>query len=264
MTLRPEMFKDVEQWDVFLTETVSAMIRQARPNLLLLHLVQTDYFQHRVGREGAEVKTAVARVDAHVGTIRRALMDAGLADSSVMIVTGDHGFEDVHRVVHPNVLLTRAGLRDCPEPGDRWRAIAYIAGGSAAVLVNPPGDAATATAAEAALRAEAGDAYTIVSRAELDALGALPNAAFALAAPPGYAMGSGCRGSLLVSGSGGQHGFLPSHPRMPTGFIAAGAGVRTGVSLERVRLIDVAPTVARLLRIEAPPVEGRVLEEILR
>jgi predicted AlkP superfamily pyrophosphatase or phosphodiesterase len=263
VTPRPEMFKDVEQWDVFLTETVSAMIRRARPNLLLLHLVQTDYFQHRVGREGAEVKAAVARVDAHVGTIRRALADAGLADSWVMIVTGDHGFEDVRRGVHPNVLLTRAGLRGCPDPGNNWRATAYIAGGSAAVLVNPPGDAATAAAAEVALRVEAGDAYTIVPRAELDALGALPNAAFALAAAPGYAMGFGCRGSLLVSGSGGQHGYLPSHPRMPTGFIAAGAGVRAGVSLERVRLIDVAPTAARLLRIDAPSVEGRVLEEIL-
>jgi hypothetical protein len=77
-------------------------------------------------------------------------------------------------------------------------------------------------------------------------------------------MGFGCRGSLQVSGSGGQHGYLPSHPRMPTGFIAAGAGVQAGVTLERMRLIDVAPTAARLLGIEVPPVEGRVLEEILR
>jgi predicted AlkP superfamily pyrophosphatase or phosphodiesterase len=264
VTPRPEMFKDVVRWDAFLAETASAMIRQARPNLLLLHLVQTDFFQHQFGREGAEVKAAVARADAHIGTLRRALAEAGPADRWVMIVTGDHGFEDVRRGIHPNVLLTRAGLRGCPEPGDNWRATAYIASGSAAILVNPPGDAASAAAAEAALRSEAGDAYTIVPRAELDALGALPNAAFAIAAAPGYAMGFGCRGSLLVSGSGGQHGYLPSHPRMPTGFIAAGAGVRAGVTLERVRLIDVAPTAARLLGIEAPPVEGRVLEEILR
>jgi hypothetical protein len=181
-----------------------------------------------------------------------------------MIVTGDHGFEDVRRGLHPNVLMARAGLRGCPEPGDNWRATAYIASGSAAILVNPPGDSAAAAMAEAALRSEAGDAYTIVTRAELDALGALPNAAFAIAAAPGYAMGFGCRGSLQVSGSGGQHGYLPSHPRMPTGFIAAGAGVQAGVTLERMRLIDVAPTAARLLGIEVPPVEGRVLEEILR
>jgi predicted AlkP superfamily pyrophosphatase or phosphodiesterase len=264
VTPRPAMFKDVVLWDAFLTEIASAMIRQARPNLLLLHLVQTDFFQHQFGRAGAEVKAAVARVDAHIGTLRRALGEAGPADRWVMIVTGDHGFEDVRRGVHPNVVLARAGLRGCPEPGDNWRATAYIASGSAAILVNPPGDAATAAAAEAALRSEAGDAYTIVPRAELDDLGALPNAAFAIAAAPGYAMGFGCRGSLLVSGSGGQHGYLPSHPRMPTGFIAVGAGVRAGVTLERVRLIDVAPTAARLLGIEAPSVEGRVLDEILR
>lgn len=264
VTPRPEMFKDVVQWDAFLAETASAMIRQARPNLLLLHLVQTDFFQHQFGRSGAEVKAAVARVDAHIGTLRRTLAEAGPADRWVMIVTGDHGFEDVRRGVHPNVLLARAGLRGCPEPGDNWRATAYIASGSAAILVNPPGDAATAAAAEAALRSEAGDAYRIVPRAELDDLGALPNAAFAIAAAPEYAMGFGCRGSLLVSGSGGQHGYLPSHPRMPTGFIAAGAGVRAGVTLERVRLIDVTPTAARLLGIEAPSVEGRVLDEILR
>ena len=260
---KAEMFRDVVLWDAFLTEMVTAMIRQARPNLLLVHLVQTDYFQHRVGREGAEPKAAVTRVDAHVGTIRRTLAEAGLADRSVIIVTGDHGFEDARRGVHPNVLLARAGLRGCPEPGDGWRATAYIAGGSAAILVNPPGDTATAAAAEKALRADAGDAYTIVSRAELDALGALPNAAFAIAAAPGFAMGSGCRGSLLVSASGGQHGYLPSHPRMPTGFIAAGIGVRAGVALERVRLVDIAPTAARLLGLAPPDVEGRVLDEIL-
>ncbi len=243
VTPKAEMFKDVVLWDAFLTETVTAMIRQARPNLLLVHLVQTDYFQHRIGREGAETKAAVARVDAHVGAIRRALAEAGLADRSVIIVTGDHG--------------------GCPEPGDGWRATAYIAGGSAAILVQPPRDAATAAAAEKALREAARDAYTIVSRAELDALGALPNAAFALAAAPGFAMGSGCRGSLIVSGSGGQHGYLPSHPRMPTGFIAAGAGVRAGVALERVRLVDIAPTAARLLGLATPDIEGRVLGEIL-
>jgi predicted AlkP superfamily pyrophosphatase or phosphodiesterase len=263
VTPKTEIFKDVVLWDAFLTEMVTAVIRQARPNLLLVHLVQTDYFQHRVGREGAEPKAALARVDAHVGAMRRTLAEVGLADRSVIIVTGDHGFEDVRRFVHPNVLLAQAGLRGCPEPGDGWRAIAYIAGGSAAILVNPPGDAETADAAEKALRADAGGAYTIVSRVELDALGALPNAAFAIAAAPGFAMGSGCRGSLLVPGSGGQHGYLPSHPRMPTGFIAAGAGVRAGVALERVRLVDIAPTAARLLGLATPEVEGRVLGEIL-
>ena len=60
-----------------------------------------------------------------------------------------------------------------------------------------------------------------------------------------------------------MHGYLP-RARHVTGFVAAGAGVRSGVALERVRLIDVAPTAARLLGVPAPAVEGRVLDEILR
>jgi hypothetical protein len=50
---------------------------------------------------------------------------------------------------------------------------------------------------------------------------------------------------------------------MSTGFVAAGAGVRTGVALERIRLIDVAPTAARLLGVTPPAMEGRALAEIL-
>jgi hypothetical protein len=89
-------------------------------------------------------------------------------------------------------------------------------------------------------------------------------ASMALTALPGTRWDSAAAARCSFSGSGGQHGYQPSHPRMPTGFIAAGDGVRAGVTLERVRLIDVAPTAARLLGIEAPSVEGRVLEEILR
>ena len=51
---------------------------------------------------------------------------------------------------------------------------------------------------------------------------------------------------------------------MATGFIAAGAGIRAGVALDRMRLIDIAPTAAKLLGIETPDVEGRVLVEILK
>ena len=112
VTPKAEMFKDVVLWDAFLTEMVTAMIRQERPNLLLVHLVQTDYFQHRVGREGAETKAAVARVDAHVGAMRRTLAEVGLADRSVIIVTSDHGLHFPEFADDLDAVLARAaGVR---------------------------------------------------------------------------------------------------------------------------------------------------------
>ena len=168
------------------------MIREDRPHLLLLHLVQLDYFQHRGGREGAEVKPALLRVDAHLGALRQALAQSGLAERTAIIVTGDHGFQDVQRVLFPNQLLADAGLRECPRAGPAWRATVHIAGGAAAVFVNPPGDAPAALRAEAALRSAGPDRFTIVSRHDLDALGAMPGAAFAIEPAPGFELSGSC------------------------------------------------------------------------
>ncbi len=260
-----ESFKDVTSWDVFATETAAAIIRRERPRLLLLHLVETDYRQHSEGPESGEAKAALRRVDAHIGTVVRALRDAGIASKTAVIVTGDHGFEPISGLVFPNSLLTRAGLRSCPGAQEGWRATVHVTGAAGAVFVNPPGDPAAADAAEAALWAAAPGHYTLISRTDLDRMGAFPNAAaFGLEAAPGWGMSGACDRGATGPAGGGTHGYLPSRPSMATGFIASGDGVRAGASVERMRLVDVAPTVARLLGLTPPRVEGRVLEEILR
>jgi predicted AlkP superfamily pyrophosphatase or phosphodiesterase len=264
LTPRPEIFKNVVLWDEFLASAAAGILRGMRPRLLLLHLVQADYFQHRGGLDGPDVKQALARVDGHVASVMTALREAGLADRTTVIVSGDHGFQDVRATVQVNEILVRAGLRGCPDIREGWRATAHVSGGGAAVLVNPGVGADTAARAEEALRREARDRYTVLSRRQLDELGAMTGAAFGLEAAPGWTLGSFCvdKGET-TSGPRGGHGFLPSRPSMSTGFIAAGAGVRAGVTLERIGLVDVAPTAARLLGVSLPGVDGRVLTEIL-
>jgi predicted AlkP superfamily pyrophosphatase or phosphodiesterase len=255
------MFTDVGRWDSFLVETATAIIRHDRPQLLLLHLVEADFVQHRRGREDPVVTAAVARIDAHVGTLVRALRDAGILERSTIVVTGDHGFHDYERLVYPNVVLTEAGLRNCPGLGDDWLATAHIAGGGAGIFLR---QADALARAESVLRAAAGPYYSVLTRAELDALGAMPGAALALEAAAGYAFAGDCSGGVSRGRRGGAHGFLPWRPSMATGFIAAGAGIRPGVVLNRIRLIDIAPTVARLLALTPPSIEGRVVDEILK
>ena len=257
------MFKDVSRWDDFLARTAAALIREARPHLLLLHLVQTDVFQHRGGRDGADVKPGLARIDAHVGQLVAALAAAGIADRATLLITGDHGFEDYDRSVSPNAVLVRAGLRACPAAGPDWRATAHVSGAAAGVFVNPPSDAEALRLAEAALRAAAPGRFTVLTRRELDELGAMPGAALGLEAAPRFTIDGSCGRGPTHAARGGMHGYLPSRPMMTTGLVAAGAGVRAGVAIERARLIDIAPTVAHLLGLKTPPVEGRVLTEIL-
>jgi predicted AlkP superfamily pyrophosphatase or phosphodiesterase len=264
VTPDPAMFKDVVLWDAFLAATAAGIIREMKPNLLLLHMVQVDYFQHRGGREAPELEAAVGRLDGHVGALMRAVREAGIADHTAVIITGDHGFQDVSRTVFPNEILSRAGLRGCPAPGEEWRATVHIAGGAAAVFVRSSQDATAVEEATAALQRESAKRYTLVTRRQLDELGAMPGVALALEARPGWTVSGSCGSGITGRGSGGTHGFLPTRPSMATGLIVAGAGVRAGESLDRVRLIDVAPTAARLLGVPAPEVEGRVLAEFLK
>ena len=61
---------------------------------------------------------------------------------------------------------------------------------------------------------------------------------------------------------GGTHGYSSADPELDGIFIAQGAGIKRGVKLERVRNLDVAPTIARLLGVELPGADGRPMEGI--
>ena len=63
---------------------------------------------------------------------------------------------------------------------------------------------------------------------------------------------------------GGTHGYVHTHPKMDALFVAAGADIRRGVRVERIRNLDVAPTIARLLGFQMPDVEGEVLTAIIQ
>ncbi len=60
-----------------------------------------------------------------------------------------------------------------------------------------------------------------------------------------------------------MHGYSPDHPDMGGIFLAIGRGVPAGARLPAVRMIDVAPTVARLLGIATPrDAEGRAIDAL--
>jgi hypothetical protein len=84
----------------------------------------------------------------------------------------------------------------------------------------------------------------------------------ALTEPP-YEFREGGRPQARPGAQGtgwGAHGYDPARPEMAAIFYALGRGVAPGTRIERLRAIDVAPTVARLLGIDPPlQSEGRAL-----
>lgn len=254
--------------DRFTAAMAVHILRTSRPNLLMIHLMETDTAQHADGPGSPAARDAIQRIDAHVGAIVRAAEEAGIRARTTVIITGDHGFSRVHALIQPNVILREGGWLTTDARGrvQTWQVAAH----ATAIRLKDPSDTALAARVEARFRELAEGRYRgifrVVSRADLDALGAYPDAAFFIEPAEGYYVSDGVeQGSVLVGTTRrGAHGFLPTETRMRTGFIAAGAGVRPGVPLPFLRQIDIAPTVARLLGFEMPDVDGVPIVGLLK
>lgn len=75
-------------------ETVSLAIdyiKAKRPRFLFVHLDNVDHAGHADGHGTQSYYDAVAKADALIGQMRQALIEAGMMDDSVILVTSDHG-----------------------------------------------------------------------------------------------------------------------------------------------------------------------------
>lgn len=256
------------QRDRFTAAMAAHIIRSERPNLLMIHLMETDTAQHADGPGSPAARAAIQNIDAHIGAIVAAIDEAGIRARTTILITGDHGFSRVHTLIQPNVILRAGGWLTTDAKGRvaTWQ----VASHATAIRLKDPSDKALAAKVEQAFRAEAEGRYRgifrVVSRADLDVLGAYPEAAFFIEPAEGYYVSDGVAGDTVLVGTTrrGAHGFLPTETRMHTGFIVAGAGVRAGVPLPLVRQIDIAPTIARLLGVEMRGVDGTAIVGVLR
>ncbi|MBI2899334.1 MAG: alkaline phosphatase family protein [Planctomycetes bacterium] len=260
-----ENLKSKEVMDEFISSGAAYVLRKYKPHLLLVHLIQVDEAQHNFGRDAPEVHAAVKATDANVAKIRKGAELAGILDRTDFVIVGDHGFADAGEALAPNTLLASAGLLDADGTKVKsWKALGHAHGGSMAVYAKDADSAKMAREVlEKGATADGKRLYSILDRRQLDDLGYNSAAALALEAEDGFMFASTSKGSLTghKPWSKGQHGHLPTKPKLATGFIASGPGIRR-VLIERMRVIDVAPTVAAMLGLEMKEVEGAKLDII--
>ncbi|MBI3245938.1 MAG: alkaline phosphatase family protein [Deltaproteobacteria bacterium] len=253
-----------EEVDRMTGKFAAAVLRQYQPHFLLTHFLDADHRQHFSGPASAESNHAFELIDQQVGTLRQAAQDAGILDSTTFVIVGDHGFVSVHTSININGLLAATGFGRVAADGtfSSPGIVATPIGGAAIFQLAQPNDKQLATRLASAFRAEIQQRYLglvdFVSRDELELMGALPGAVFALAAKEGYMFTAAPNTTPLISASSfkGMHGYLPSMPAMATGFIVSGAGVRKDLRIPLVRMLDVAPTVATLLGVELGEATG--------
>lgn len=269
--LTAERMKGGTEHDDFLAASAIEIIRLHKPNLMLIHLIETDKEQHSGGRSSPKLPMVLRRADGRVYDIIEATKKAGIYEQTTFIILGDHGFANVEKAIAPNVLLAEKGFITLENKKvTDWKAMVQNTGGSAGVYLRDPKDDDTAKTVRTLLEAKATDTegkrlYQIIDKEQLVKLGGPRNAAFYLEGEPGYMFSGSTTGAVVRTAPlKGNHGYRPDKPGLQTGFIATGRGIKKGVVLDSIRLVDVAPTVAELLGLRLDNTDGRTLKELLQ
>ncbi len=260
--------------DVIWTKAACHLIKTRKPNFLMFHLLNTDAINHGNGPGSFASFTAYALADRLMGDLLDSLKQAGLQDKATVIVTTDHGFKKVKKVVQPNVALRKAGLIQAN--GSKvlsCDAYAMAQGGLAFVYVTDPNKKAAILPQlkEMCAKIEGvgqvidgndGPKFGMPTPKENQGMGDI-----VLFAKDSYAFQATVDADQEVAVTTtylGTHGYPNSDPELDGIFLAWGYGIRKGQQVGRVRNLDIAPTIAKLLNIEMPEMDGRVLTEVLK
>jgi predicted AlkP superfamily pyrophosphatase or phosphodiesterase len=267
---RPNIVWRDEIW----TRAACFLVTQHQPNLLMYHTLNTDATHHRYGPGSPPSTSALALADHLVGQLLRAVDASGRRAQTTIIVTTDHGFKKVDKYVYANVALKKAGLLHSAGPTvTDCDAFVGSQGGIGLVdITDPARRAELLPKLMEIFRQTEGVADVIDATTGAAALGMPTPAAnqgmgdVIIYPKPGYAFSGAAAGDAITGPAtnyGGTHGYNSADPELDGIFLASGAGIKKGVRLERMRNIDVAPTIARLLDVPLPNVDGQVLESIL-
>lgn len=259
-----------QEWrDNIYTGAMTDVIRDHRANLILLHLLALDSTNHRYGPQSEAGDTAMAFLDDKVREVVDAVKAAHEMKHTTFFIVSDHGFGEVDHLIHANAVLRDAGLLDGHADGTLQGAWAVPEGGFSLIYLDKNAPADTAAKVKQIFTKTEG-VERVFTPEQYGALG-LPTPAQSdqapdlyLAAKDGYSFAGGDAGEVEEVPDRGSHGYLNSNPKMQAIFIAWGAGIRGRTKLDAIPNLDVAPTIATLLRVKLDQAQGRPLTGILR
>ena len=247
----------------------TALIAAHKPDFLTVYLTALDHEQHAMGPDTPQAKAVLEKIDAIVGDLvaaeRKAHPDAAIA------LVSDHGFEATQTGLNLFRAFIDEGLITLDKDGKvaSWQAMPWIAGGSAAIMLARPDDAAIADRTKTLLdRLAANPANGIAAaldKAAIAKVGGNPQAAFYVNLKPGFVTDifRGASAPLIArTPVKGMHGYLPGPAHLDATFMVMGKGIAAGKDLGRIDMRAIAPTLATIMGGTLP--DGQALPIDLR
>ncbi len=276
-------FEHQEEWsrtdkgrerDKMYTQMLIHVLKEHRPHLAIIHLVEVDHAEHAHGPRSAETYSAIEFEDERVKEIVETLRSE-FKDNATLFLTSDHGFATIRQRIFPNVVLRQSGLLKVENGKVTNRHVyAMDQGGSSFIYIEDEKDNRSKTIKQvAALFKGAEGIDQVIESKDFKKHGLaspeddqrMPD--MVLTAKNGFTFSDTLEGEKRVSAVSenitGAHGHSPEIPDLYAMFVAWGAGIKQGATLKEIENVDVAPTAAALLGLKMRDVDGHVLKSIL-
>lgn len=242
-------------------DVAADVLRRRPPHLLALYLKDFDDLGHAESPDSPLMPKLVTRLDAQVGRLVDACAAAGIADRTVFVLVSDHGMVRIAEPILPELLteLDRTGLswevvREWNRPRTNADIVVMATSRNADLTLRGPARDAAADVVAAARRM--GERVIVHERPALVELHATARIGdVVVEAIPPYHLGP----DTDRPAGGGHGGSIEKDVQL----IISGPPIRPGTEPHDAALVDVAPTICRLLGVR-PPAQagGRTLTEL--
>lgn len=268
-----QSLKEGIEADTMWTKIFNMVLHKHRPNLALHHVVVVDHTEHADGPRSPEAYEAIKAADENVRLVWEQLQK-DFPGKATLIVTSDHGFSENKISVLPNVVLKEEGLIEVEGKEVTGGVVRVVPqGGSALIYIMDDAnrDKIIKQVKEAFAKVEG--VSSVIAADEFAPYGIAnprrdPHAPdMVLFAKMNYYFGDTAAGSIPTetkSERRGSHGHDSNFPDLHAMFVVSGARIKPGTNLGDIDNKSVAPTIAKLLGVEMPGVEGKPLTEALQ
>lgn len=271
--LLPSLEKDLGPYADGINEVLSGdenrtkfavkLLETRKPEFMTAYLASLDHEQHASGPDTPASRAVLEHIDALIGELVAAAQR--VHPDGVIAVVSDHGFAPVQQDVNLYTPFAHAGLITLKD-GEvtDWQAMPWNDGGSAAIVLRHPDDAALkAKVAGLLTQLQSNPAYGIdhvIDHEQLVKQGGTSQASWFVEFKLGYEMAVKPDTPLPApSHYRGMHGYDAALPQMRSTFLIVGRGVPAGKDLGSIDMRDIAPTLAALLGVSLPQAQGKAL-----
>ena len=263
--------------DAFVMGCAADMLRNYRPDLLMVHPANVDSARHASGLFTPAVTNALYDTNLWLEELFKAAEDAGIYEDTNFFIVSDHGQIEIRRSVALNALLAEEGLLDVAPDGTLkdWTAFAKSGGTSALVYLKDPADQVAWNKTKLALEklrdsevCGIGEILTEAEARERYHLGG--DFAFVIETDGWTSFSTSWLKPVQKPLDNSDyrfgratHGHEPEKGPQPT-LMAFGPDIQPGAHLDTARLVDEAPTFAHALGLTMPDTDGHCLTELFR